>query len=203
MRRAVFVCAIALVAWSAWGCERRGSSSESSGGGAGALPGVGKPIASAPPAKTFSITTPSWLPGQRIPVPYTCDGDDVSPEVRWSDPPEGTKSFLLIVDDPDAPGGTFTHWIAFDVRAPSTHVPEGGSAQKDIMTQGRNDFGHAKWNGPCPPKGKGEHRYFFRLFALDVKRLNLEDGATRGQVEKAVDGHVLAKIETMGTYARP
>ncbi len=196
MRRALLVCAIALVHA---GCDR-GSSNDAPG--AGGLPNVGKPTPSAP-AKTLAITTPSWLPGMRIPALHTCDGEDVSPEVRWSDPPEGTKSFLLIVDDPDAPGGTFTHWIAFDIRAPSTHVPEGGSAQKDIMTQGRNDFGHAKWSGPCPPRGKGEHRYFFRLFALDVKRLKLEDGATRGQVEKAVDGHVLSKIETMGTYARP
>lgn len=154
----------------------------------------------ASPATTpnaMKITTPAFLPGQKIPVEHTCDGADTNPEVGWSGAPKSAKSFLLIVDDPDAPSGTFTHWIIFDMPAPMNNIP---AAATGIGTQGKNDFGNAKWNGPCPPKGKGDHRYFFKLFALDVEKLGPSDGASRGEVEKKIDGHVVAKAETMGTF---
>lgn len=149
------------------------------------------------PASSLTVSTPAWLPGQPIPKEFTCDGEDKSPEVKWTNAPASTKSFALVVDDPDAPGGTFTHWVIFDMPIPSTHVPE---AAQGIGTQAKNDFGNAKWNGPCPPKGKGEHRYFFRLYALDVDALGLPEGASRGDVEKKMDGHVVGKAETMGVY---
>ncbi|MGZ3455165.1 MAG: YbhB/YbcL family Raf kinase inhibitor-like protein [Polyangiales bacterium] len=159
-----------------------------------------KPAAPAPDtgASSLAIETPEFFPGQPIPKKYTCDGEDLSPEVKWSKAPPATKSFLLIVDDPDAPTGTFTHWVIFDMPIPSTHVPE---AAKGIGTQALNDFGKAKWNGPCPPPGK-EHRYFFRLYALDLEDLGLADGVKRYEVEKRIDGHVVGKVETMGTYKR-
>ncbi|MGZ5971632.1 MAG: YbhB/YbcL family Raf kinase inhibitor-like protein [Polyangiales bacterium] len=159
-----------------------------------------KPAAPAPDtgASSLAIETPEFFPGQPIPKKYTCDGEDLSPEVKWSKAPPVTKSFLLIVDDPDAPTGTFTHWVIFDMPIPSTHVPE---AAKGIGTQALNDFGKAKWNGPCPPPGK-EHRYFFRLYALDLEDLGLADGVNRYEVEKRIDGHVVGKVETMGTYKR-
>jgi Raf kinase inhibitor-like YbhB/YbcL family protein len=156
------------------------------------------PTADTAPASTLAIETPDFFPGQPIPKKFTCDGEDVSPEVKWSKAPDKTKSYALIVDDPDAPSGTFTHWVIFDMIVPSTHVPE---AAKGIGTQAKNDFGNAKWNGPCPPPGK-EHRYFFHLYALDVENLGLPDGTARMEVEKKMDGHIVGKVETMGTYKR-
>lgn len=154
------------------------------------------PVVTADTGPKLTITTPAFMPGQKIPVEYTCDGKDVNPEITWSGAPPAAKSFLLVVDDPDAPVGTFTHWVIFDMPAPMNALPE---AVTGVGTQAKNDFGNAKWNGPCPPKGK-EHRYFFKLFALDVEKLGLPDGTSRGEVEKKVDGHVVAKTETMGTF---
>jgi Raf kinase inhibitor-like YbhB/YbcL family protein len=147
----------------------------------------------------MTVTTPAWYAGGKIPQMFTCDGEDKNPEVKWASPPKGAKSFLLIVDDPDAPSGTFTHWVIFDMPVPANHLPEGDV--EGIGTVCKNDFGKTKWNGPCPPKGK-EHRYFFRVYALDVENLGLEDGCSRADVEKKIDRHVLARAETMGTYVR-
>jgi len=147
----------------------------------------------------MTVTTPAWFPGGKLPKTFTCDGEDRNPEVKWARAPKEAKSFLLIVDDPDAPSGTFTHWVIFDMPVPANHVPEGEA--EGIGTVAKNDFGNAKWNGPCPPKAK-EHRYFFRVFALDVEKLGLPDGCSRADVEKKIDGHVLARAETMGTYVR-
>jgi Raf kinase inhibitor-like YbhB/YbcL family protein len=183
MRRGLFVAA-ALIA-----CKREP-------GGDGSLPAASKPLDA---AVTMTVTTPAWLPGQKIPKEFTCDGDDKSPEVKWANVPKEAKSFLLIVDDPDAPSGTFTHWVIFDMPAPANHLPE--AEVEGIGTVCKNDFGNTKWNGPCPPKGK-EHRYFFRVYALDVEKLDLEDGCSRGEVERKIDGHVLARAETMGTFLR-
>lgn len=153
-----------------------------------------KPPVDAGPKLT--LTTPAFYPGGKIPVENTCDGKDVNPEITWSGAPKEAKSFALIVDDPDAPVGTFTHWVIFDMEAPMNAIPENTGA---VGTVAKNDFGNAKWNGPCPPKGK-EHRYYFKVFALDVLKLGLPDGTTRADVERKMDGHVVAKTETMGTF---
>lgn len=148
----------------------------------------------------MTVTTPGWFAGASIPALFTCDGGDKNPQVSWANAPRETKSFLLIADDSDAPNGTFTHWILFDMPVPMNSIPE--AEAKGIGTVGKNDFGKTSWSGPCPPAGKGEHRYFFRLYALDIATLGLEDGCSRSDVEKKIDGHVLAKAETMGRYGR-
>ncbi len=148
---------------------------------------------------SMTIATPAWYAGAKIPKQFTCDDEDKNPEVKWARAPKEAKSFLLIVDDPDAPNGTFTHWVIFDMPVPANHVPEGEA--QGIGTVAKNDFGKTKWSGPCPPPGK-EHRYFFRVYALDIEKLGLEDGCSRGDVEKKIDGHVVARAETMGTYRR-
>ncbi len=162
-------------------------------------PNLVKPAVDA--GNPMTIETPGWFPGANIPALFTCDGGDKNPQLRWSKVPKPTKSYLVIVDDPDAPGGTFTHFVMFDIPAEVNNLPE-GEASELRGTIGKNDFGNAKWNGPCPPKGKGEHRYFFRLYALDLEKLGLPEGAPRADVEKKIDGHVLARVETMGRYGR-
>ena len=161
-------------------------------------------VAPAPSASTdrttFDLETPAFLPSAAIPVEFTCDGADKSPELEWIKRPAPplTKSFTLIVDDPDAPSGTFAHWVHFDIEPPTNTLPAGA---KGVGIEGKNDFGKLGWGGPCPPKGPA-HRYFFRLVALDVASLHLKEGATRAEVDAAMKGHVLAKAETMGTYQR-
>ena len=152
-----------------------------------------------PEEKTMSltITSTAFTANGAIPSLYTCEGKDISPPLTWSGAPPGAKSFALIVDDPDAPSGTFTHWVLFDVPKDAWSLAQGASG---IGTAGKNDFGDAKYGGPCPPKGKGVHRYFFRVYALDVDKLGPSEGATRGDVESAMKGHVLAKGELMGTF---
>lgn len=133
---------------------------------------------------------------QPIPKKFTCEGDDVSPPLRFSDIPKGAKTLALLVDDPDAPRGTFDHWIAWNIPASTTALSEGASVPK----QGQNHFGDLQYRGPCPPPGK-PHRYFFKLYALDIA-LNLEEGVTKGEVESAMNGHILAQAELVGTYQR-
>lgn len=138
-----------------------------------------------------------------IPKKFTCDGADVSPALSWNDAPAGAQSFTLIADDPDAPVGTWTHWIIWNIPASATALPEdvpkvGESG--DGARQGRNDFKHIGYGGPCPPAGK-PHRYFFRLYALDAK-LDVKAGASRSELEDAMQGHVLSQTELMGTYGR-
>ena len=144
---------------------------------------------------TFTIETKSFPRGGEIPRRYTCEGENVPPQLSWSNLPPGTKSLALIADDPDAPSGTFTHWLIWDLEPERAEVSEPGSAP-----EGRNDFGKIGYGGPCPPPGK-PHRYFFRLFALHTK-LGVKRGATRAQLEQAMKGHVLAQAELMGTFKR-
>jgi Raf kinase inhibitor-like YbhB/YbcL family protein len=154
-------------------------------------------------AMGFTISSPSFQNGANIPKKFTCDGADVSPELHWSSPPAGTQSFALIADDPDAPVGTWTHWVLFDLPAETTSLPENVPKVDELPTggrQGRNDFRKIGYGGPCPPPGK-PHRYFFKLYALD-KKLNLKPGASKQEVEQAMQGHILAKAELMGKYQR-
>ena len=151
----------------------------------------------------FSISSPSFSQGSEIPRKFTCDGADVSPELTWTGPPAGTQSFALIADDPDAPVGTWTHWVLYDLPAPTATLAEGVSKVDEVPTggrQGRNDFRKIGYGGPCPPPGK-PHRYFFKLYALD-RMLNLKPGSSKQDVEQAMQNHILGKAEVMGTYRR-
>jgi hypothetical protein len=136
--------------------------------------------------------------GQPIPVQYTCDGVEETPTLHWSDPPPATKSFALVVDDPDAPSGIFHHWGVFDIPAPARSV---GGEQR-IGTEVSNDFGKPGYGGPCPPKGHGLHHYHFKLFALDTDNLGLSPDSKVADVEKAARRHAIAEGELIGTYER-
>jgi Raf kinase inhibitor-like YbhB/YbcL family protein len=152
---------------------------------------------------TLAISTTSFPHGGDIPRKFTCDGADASPELSWIGAPAATQAFALIADDPDAPVGTWTHWVLFDLPATTASLPEGVSKMDELPSggrQGRNDFRKIGYGGPCPPPGKA-HRYFFKLYALDAK-LNLEPGASKQEVEQAMQGHILAQAEWMGKYKR-
>ena len=146
----------------------------------------------------ITLTSSAFQEGAAIPARYTCEGADISPPLAWSGAPSGTKAFALINDDPDAPAGTWVHWVLFNVPGGVTHLPEG--AELSGALQGRNDSRKNGYSGPCPPPGK-PHRYFFKLYALDAP-LPLKPGATKADVEKAMQGHVLAETQLMGTFAR-
>lgn len=149
----------------------------------------------------FKLTSPAFSDGSPIPAQHTCDGRDRSPALRWSGAPEGTRSFALIVHDPDAPGGAFTHWVLFDIPAGVEEIPE-GAAPTAVGLPGANDFGKTGYGGPCPPPGHGRHRYFFTLYALDLEKTGLRQGARRAEVESAIRGHVLGQAQLTGVYER-
>ena len=155
--------------------------------------------------QNISISTDAFQSGGTIPSRYTCDGEDVSPALTWSGVPEGTKSIALIMDDPDAPGRTFVHWVLYNIPANTRKLPEAvpkAQTLNDGSRHGRNDFMKDRigYRGPCPPPGK-PHRYYFRIYALDTE-LDLPPGASRAEVEKAMKGHVLGSGELMGKYGR-
>ncbi|HEX6269998.1 MAG TPA: YbhB/YbcL family Raf kinase inhibitor-like protein [Anaerolineales bacterium] len=137
-----------------------------------------------------------------IPAQYTCTGSNISPALTWGEPPEGTQSFALIMDDPDAPMGTWVHWVLFNIPASARGLAEAipsGETLSDGGMQGTNSNGNIGYNGPCPPSGT--HRYFFKLYALD-EMLGLSAGADKGELLKAMEGHTLAQGELMGTFSR-
>jgi hypothetical protein len=152
----------------------------------------------------LAISSGSFANGGYIPKKFTCDGADVSPELSWTNPPAGTRSFALIADDPGAPVGTWTHWVIFDLPSTTRSLPEGVSNIMDKLPdggrQGLNDFGKIVYGGPCPPPGQA-HRYFFKLYALD-RKLGLEPGSTRVRLEQAMQSHVLNEADWMGKYRR-
>lgn len=142
----------------------------------------------------MKVTSTAFSHEGSIPSVHTCDGNDISPELSFEDVPEDAKSLALIVDDPDAPGGTWVHWVVYDIR-PTDRV-----AQDSVPgTQGANDFGKQSYGGPCPPSGT--HRYFFKLYALDTE-LGAGAGMTKEELEQAMAGHTLAQAELIGTYSR-
>ena len=152
---------------------------------------------------SLQISSAAFSAGETIPKKFTCDGPDVSPNLTWTDSPPKTQSFALIMDDPDAPVGTWVHWVLYDLPADARELSEGIAKQEQLSNgarQGRNDFGKIGYGGPCPPPGK-PHRYFFKLYALDAK-LNLKSGATKAEVERAMKGHILAQAELIGKYGR-
>ena len=149
----------------------------------------------------FQLKSSAFSNGGAIPPKFTCDGLDVSPELSWNDPPEGIKAFALIMDDPDAPSGTWVHWVVYDLPPSVRELPEGVPKKKDVQIgarQGMNDFRRVGYGGPCPPHGAA-HRYSFRLYALD-QPTQLPAGASKGDVEHAMKGHILAQSELIGRF---
>ncbi len=172
--------------------------------------GQSQPVsASEPPRREgvmkWSLTSPAFAEGEKIPSKFTCDGNDISPELRWTDPPTKTVELALICEDPDAPRGTWVHWVLFNLPADRRSLPEAvpkigiveilGGAK-----QGRNSGGSLGYQGPCPPQGPAHH-YHFRLYALDAPA-KLDPGATRAELDKAMQGHILSETELVGLYSR-
>lgn len=151
----------------------------------------------------LELKSDAFQQGKTVPEKYTCDGDNISPQLSWGRPPEGTKELVLICDDPDAPVGTWDHWVLYGLAPDTIGLPEGVPTTKEIERgglQGKNSWGNIGYGGPCPPKGLA-HRYFFKLYAVD-DALDLKPGATKKDVLKAMEGHILAQGELMGKYAR-
>jgi hypothetical protein len=150
----------------------------------------------------MKLSSPAFADGAVIPMRYTCTGDDVSPPLAWSDTPAGAKSVALIVDDPDAPVGTWVHWVAFNLPVTAGGLPEGIKDAKQLPsggTQGTNSWRRIGYGGPCPPSGT--HRYFFKLYALDTT-LSLGNNATAKDLQAAMKGHILAESQLMGRFKR-
>ncbi len=154
----------------------------------------------------FTLTSSNFQHNQPIPAKHSCEGQDLSPTLKWDGVPSATKSFALICDDPDAPVGSWVHWVIYGIPANTTELPESVAKTDTVAAQGNakqgmNDFGRVGYGGPCPPRGHGAHHYHFRLYALDTE-LSLPTRATRRQLESAMKGHILAQAELVGTYER-
>ena len=151
---------------------------------------------------SISLTSNAFIEGAMIPQRYSCDGEDISPHLAWTDVPSGTRSLALICDDPDAPVGTWDHWVVYNIPA-DVHSLQEGIAEKAILdngaVHGNNSWGRIGYGGPCPPSGT--HRYFFKIFALDTL-LDLKSGSTTSQLLEAMEGHILAQGQLMGRYQR-
>lgn len=152
----------------------------------------------------FMLKSSAFADGQVLPTIFTCDGADQSPPLEWSEPPSGTRSFALIVDDPDAPSGTFRHWGAFNIPSVARNLAPGAGNNHDEgpMSQARNDFGKPGYGGACPPPGHGPHHYRFKLMALDVDKLRVGNGASIKDVEAAAERHLVGRAELTVTYER-
>ena len=151
---------------------------------------------------SFQITSAAFAEGAAIPRRFTGQGDDISPPLAWDHAPAGTRSFALVCDDPDAPAGTWIHWVVYDIPADTTSLPEAVAAERKLASgavQGTNSWGRLGYGGPMPPSGT--HRYFFKIYALDTE-LDLEPGQTRKTLLEAMKGHVLAEAQLMGRYTR-
>lgn len=149
----------------------------------------------------FQLFSSAFSEGGWIPELHTCQGADISPSLEWSGEPPETRSFVLVVDDPDAPAGVWNHWLVYDIPA-KVHNLAQGYKPGSLGLSGTNDFGKAGYGGPCPPKGHGPHRYFFKLHALDIPATGLKPGATRKEVDAAVNRHVLAQAQYLGRFER-
>jgi Raf kinase inhibitor-like YbhB/YbcL family protein len=182
-----FAPALALVALAS--CGSNGNAVNQTNGGTA--------VENATLAK-LQLSSSAFQDGQPIPTQYTCDGANQSPPLQWGEPPPGTKSFALVIDDPDAPSGTFRHWGVFDIPASARSL---GGEQR-AGTEGANDFGKPGYGGPCPPKGHGVHHYHFKLFALDTDRLDVGANAKVADIENAAQQHALAQGELIGMYER-
>jgi len=153
-------------------------------------------------AMAFDLRSTGFSHGEMMPSRYTCDGDDISPALEWDDPPAGTQSLALIMDDPDAPLGTWVHWVLYNIPAEARSLGEAVPADAELSDgsrHGRNSWGRLGYGGPCPPSGT--HRYVFRLYALDTT-LDLDAGADKQELLRSMEGHILAKGELIGRYQR-
>ncbi|WKZ46984.1 MAG: YbhB/YbcL family Raf kinase inhibitor-like protein [Anaerolineales bacterium] len=157
-------------------------------------------------ANSLTLTSDAFANGATIPAKYTCIGKNISPALAWNDPPAGTKSFALIMDDPDAPAGTWVHWVLYNIppetRSLAENLPVTGKNVPEGQGSpfvGKNSWGDIGYGGPCPPSGT--HRYFFKLYALD-ETVGLLPGADKGQLLKAMEGHILAQGELVGTFSK-
>jgi Raf kinase inhibitor-like YbhB/YbcL family protein len=153
---------------------------------------------------SLELRSDAFTNGQSIPAKYTCTGRNISPALAWNAPPSRTQSFALIVDDPDAPMGTWVHWVLFNIPAKRRSLEEdlpmtGKNIEPNAIYVGKNSYGNARYDGPCPPGGT--HRYYFKLYALD-STINLLPGATKEQVLKEMHGHILAQAELIGTFSK-
>lgn len=153
---------------------------------------------------SLALTSDAFTNGQSIPAKYTCTGRNISPALAWNEPPSGTQSFALIVDDPDAPMGTWVHWVLYNIPAGARSLQEdlavtGKNVDPNAIYAGKNSSGNIGYDGPCPPSGT--HRYFFKLYALDTV-ISLLPGASKEQVLKEMEGHILAQGELMGTFSK-
>jgi len=162
------------------------------------------PVSSSEADMTFKLTSDAFTNGQSIPAKYTCIGKNISPALTWTDPPAGTQSFSLIVDDPDAPGQTWVHWVLYNINLDMRTLQEdlpitGKNVDPNAIFVGKNSSGSIAYQGPCPPSGT--HRYYFKLYALD-SQISLLPGATKDQVLKEMDGHILAQTELMGSFSK-
>jgi Raf kinase inhibitor-like YbhB/YbcL family protein len=154
-------------------------------------------------AATMQLSSSAFRDGDTIPKKYTGDGEDMAPQLSWTGAPEGAKSFAVICEDPDAPRGTWTHWMLFNLPADKRELPEGTPTEENLPSgarQGKNDFGNIGYGGPAPPKGK-PHRYFFKVYALDTI-LDVPAGGGPKQIEPAMRKHILAHGQLIGTYGR-
>ncbi len=150
----------------------------------------------------FEISSPAFKNGEAIPSDFSCDGRDISPALNWTEPPAGTQSLALIMDDPDAPMGTWVHWVLYNIPASTLNLKEGTPPipqLSDGSLQGKTSAGSNGYHGPCPPSGT--HRYIFKLHALD-KKLQLKEGLSKGALLKIIDGHVIAETELIGLYKK-
>jgi len=150
----------------------------------------------------MKLTSNAFQEGQSIPRGYTCDGANVSPPLEWSGTPKSAKTLALIVDDPDAPAGTWVHWVLYNLPADNIGIIESTPGTETLTgggVQGTNDFKKVGYGGPCPPSGT--HRYFFKIYALDAE-LPLQPGATKADLEKAMESHVISQAQLMGTYRK-
>ena len=160
------------------------------------------PPAAEQPAGDFTLTSERFIEGQPIPEKFTCEGQNVSPALAWTDPPSGTETFALIMDDPDAPGDTWIHWVLYNIPGGTSFMPDALPGQGGIAyvgNHGMNTAGNTYYEGPCPPSGT--HRYFFKLYALDTA-LDFSASPDAVELTAAMQGHVLAQAELMGTYAK-
>ncbi|HEY3272905.1 MAG TPA: YbhB/YbcL family Raf kinase inhibitor-like protein [Methanocella sp.] len=151
----------------------------------------------------MDVTSPAFKDNERIPVKFTADGDDMSPPLKWADRPEGVTEYALIVEDPDAPGGTFTHWVIYGIPGSYDHLDDGVPQVEELdngAMQGPNSMGKPGYMGPSPPKGK-PHRYIFTLYALDAK-LDLPAGISKDDLRKAIQGHIISEGQITGIYGR-
>jgi Raf kinase inhibitor-like YbhB/YbcL family protein len=155
-------------------------------------------------ALSIEVTSSAFAEGARIPTRYTCDGEDASPPLKWTGVPQAAKSIALIADDPDAPGGTWIHWVLYGLSPDTTGLPEGLPKTNELLSGARHgvtDFGRNEYGGPCPPPGHGAHRYYFKVYALDAE-IGLAAGGTKQDVLEAMKGKILAEGQLMGTYLR-